>query len=414
MAEFTDREHYIPLRKSDLIDLLSKDKALPVEEREPFRRFCRQVSALFHFEYLKKLEELKDAYAPFDPDSETRPLKELGPEERQKSLDRLFTTFTTLMERANFTKLSWADVQAAMADGASDWGINMDVDARAFERVEIFCRGDQNAIRYRKKWFKKKESVKVPTYKRLVFILKLRKHKRLADVKIDDVYMKIFKDIPKLDLEMLLPAGKVQWPKIKFWTFWGLLAGNLAYLLFKVSAAILAIFGALYLLSKDPEKLSENLGKAWEVLTAAAVLGPVAILGGFSYRQYAAYQKTKQSYSLLLTQSLYYQNLDNNAGVLTRLLDEAEEQECREVLLGYYCLWKYGPPQGWNSEQLDDYVELFLEGSVNLKVDFEIGDALEKLERLGLVRKVGSFFHAVPLGQAVLALEQQWQKGLKE
>src|SRR5271170_2638435 len=101
MAEFTDREHYIPLRKTDLIELLSKDKALPVTEREPFRRFGRQVSALFHFEYLKKLEELKDAYAPFDPDSETRPLKELSPEERQKNLDRLFEQFVALMERAN-------------------------------------------------------------------------------------------------------------------------------------------------------------------------------------------------------------------------------------------------------------------------------------------------------------------------
>ena len=59
------------------------------------------------------------------------------------------------------------------------------------------------------------------------------------------------------------------------------------------------------------------------------------------------YQSTRQAYHLMLTQSLYYQNLDNNAGVLTRLLDEAEEQECREVLLGYYCLWKYGPEQGW-------------------------------------------------------------------
>ena len=41
-------------------------------------------------EYLAKLEELKDAYAPFDPDSETRPLKEASPEERQKNRDRLF------------------------------------------------------------------------------------------------------------------------------------------------------------------------------------------------------------------------------------------------------------------------------------------------------------------------------------
>src|SRR5271156_6121316 len=104
MAEFTDREHYIPLRKTDLIELLGKDKALPVEEREAFRRFCRQVSALFHFEYLKRLEELKDAYAPFDADSETRPLHEPSVEDRAKNLARLFEKFIALMERANFKR----------------------------------------------------------------------------------------------------------------------------------------------------------------------------------------------------------------------------------------------------------------------------------------------------------------------
>jgi Protein of unknown function (DUF3754) len=411
MAEFTDREHYIPLRKTDLIELLSKDKALSIEERTPFRRFCRQVSALFHFEYLKKLEELKDAYAPFDPDSETRPLKKPGEDERRKDLDRLFEKFIGLMERANFKRLSWADVRQAMAAGASDWGINMDVDVRAFERVEIFCRGDENSIRYRKRWFKAKEAVKVPSYKRLVFILKLRKHRRLGDVNVEDVYMKIFKDIPKLDLEMLLPGARVQWPKAKAWTFWGLLTANLAYLLLSLGPKLLAVGFAV---ASGIAALQSNFEEAWQLLGTAAVLGPVAILGGFAYRQYAAYQNTKKTYHLLLTQSLYYQNLDNNAGVLTRLLDEAEEQECREVLLGYYCLWKYGPAQGWNSDQLDDYVEMFLEGTVNLKVDFEIGDALEKLERLGLVRKVGSNYHAVPLGQAAQALDQQWRKGLGE
>ena len=47
---------------------------------------------------------------------------------------------------------------------------------------------------------------------------------------------------------------------------------------------------------------------------------------GYSYKSWATYKSTKEKYSLNLTQSLYYQNLDNNAGVLTHLMDEAEEQ----------------------------------------------------------------------------------------
>ena len=58
-----------------------------------------------------------------------------------------------------------------------------------------------------------------------------------------------------------------------------------------------------------------------------------------------------------------------------RLLDEAEEQQCRETYLAYFCLWRFAPPQGWTAEQLDDYVEMYLEGAAGLKVDFEVGGA---------------------------------------
>ena len=58
--------------------------------------------------------------------------------------------------------------------------------------------------------------------------------------------------------------------------------------------------------------------------------------------------------------------------------------------------------------RLDDYVELFLEGQAKLKVDFEIGDALEKLERLRLVVKSGDRFRAVPLEKALEVLDDKW------
>src|SRR3954471_2238669 len=99
MAEYEDREHYIPLRKSDLITLLCADKALPPDEREPFEQFCRLISATFHFEYLERLESLKDYFAPFDPHSHTRPLKPLALDQRDKQLEKLFEEFRALMER---------------------------------------------------------------------------------------------------------------------------------------------------------------------------------------------------------------------------------------------------------------------------------------------------------------------------
>ena len=114
MAEFLDREHFIPLRKSDLTELLVHDKRLPAQQREPFRQFCRLVSATFHFEYLAKLEELKDAYAPFDPDADTKACKPLQAEECKQREDKVFASFAALMERANFKQLKREEIEQAL------------------------------------------------------------------------------------------------------------------------------------------------------------------------------------------------------------------------------------------------------------------------------------------------------------
>src|SRR6185312_7413925 len=128
MAEYQDREHFIPLRKSDLIELLSKDKKLPAAERAPFRQFCTLVSAVFHFEYLKQLEDLKDAYAPFDPDADTKSLHPVSPDERDKDEEQLFHKFTALMERANFKRLSREEMQRALQEVATVSGVQTQVD----------------------------------------------------------------------------------------------------------------------------------------------------------------------------------------------------------------------------------------------------------------------------------------------
>src|SRR5262249_27066440 len=127
--------------------------------------------------------------------------------------------------------------------------------------------------------------------------------------------------------------------------------------------------------------------------------GPISLVLGYGYRQYAGYQTMVQSYSLKLAQSLYYQNLDNNAGVLYRLLNEAEEQEFREAVLAYFFLWRKAGETGWTMDELDDHVEHYLEERAQIKVDFEVEDAMAKLERLGLTQRDGDRYRAVPVAQ---------------
>ena len=372
MAEYQDREHFIPLRKSDLIELLSRDKQLSAAEREPFRQFCTLVSAVFHFEYLRQLEDLKDTYAPFDPDADTKPLQPVSDAQRLKNEVELFEKFTSLMERANFKRLKREEVERALQEVASVSGINTHVDLGMFESLELFVRGDVMGThspplvgQAGQNGRNPHPALPAPRADREASAAQATRprHRHLAGVPED------FQGHPQGGSGYALARRTVRFSRLDQALIIYPLAAGIGLTLYNIGASI----------------MESSLAAAGSLVT----WGLAGAIGGYGYKSYHSYQVKKQDYSLKLTKSLYYKSLDNNTGVLMRLLDEAEEQECRETFLAYFCLWKYAPPEGWTAEQLDDYVELYLEGNANLKVDFEIGDALAKLERLKIVRKIG-------------------------
>jgi Protein of unknown function (DUF3754) len=391
VAEFLDREHFIPLRKHDLMELLVRDKQLPLAEREPFRQFGRLVSAAIHFEYLAKLEELKDAYAPFDPDADTKPCEPLFPEERKGREDKVFAAFASLMQSADFRQLNQEAIHRAVQQTPDDWGLNMDLDLNVFERLEVYERGEVIGGHTRRSWrgLWRLEKVKVPLYQRLALILKLKPHHRIdANLDVNLVYFKLFKDVPRADVDMLLPGSRPRIrPMDRALIFWPLAVG-LALLLYHFTQ-VLPRF-----------ELNE--------LVSLASLSLAAAFCGYAYRSFHNYIAKRQTYILQLIRSLYFKALDSNTGVLMRLLDEAEEQQCREAFLAYFCLSRFAPPEGWTAEQLDDYVEMYLEGTAGLKVDFDVGAALMKLEQMRVVEKENGHYRALTPDKAVDILHWTW------
>ncbi|MFO0806425.1 MAG: DUF3754 domain-containing protein [Gemmataceae bacterium] len=401
----TEREHYIPIRVSDLVEHLSREsgpragQVLTDDEQRRFRRFAQSVSYHMHGIYLGELRRLKDAYAPFDPDSDPKPLAALGDTERAASLQQLFDTFIHMMQRANYTRLSRKDLEQVIL-GASEWGVDMHVNWDIFQQVEVFCRGFGTTRRFLRRWWKgfRREDVKVPTFKRTVVMLKQQPHPALghgADTK--SVFLKLFKDIPRMDVEMLLPGTRIKMPFLDRIKLGGSLTSSLGYVAWKFSTLSLsAITGAL------------SLGTTAAFLT---LYSPIALLLGYGYKTWYSFQVSKQTYSLQLAQSLYYQNLDNNGGVMYRLLDEAEEQETRETLLAWFFLWRYAGDRGWTAEELDHYVELDFLRRLDLDLDFEVEDALNKVLKAGLVETRGDRYVAIPLeaAQAKLDALGEWK-----
>jgi hypothetical protein len=399
MAEFRDREHYIPIRVVDLIDYLCsesgprREQSLEPREQAAFRRFARSVAGHVHTIYLTRLRQLKEAFTPFDPDAEPKPLQTPTAEQRAADLNSLFTTFVNLMERANYTRLTREELEQ-VTQGASSWGIDMDVAWEAFERVEVFYRGKGVGKRTKRKWprFWRHIDVTVPTFSRVAVIFKQQPHKRLGDdADFDSVFLKLFKDIPQQDSEMLLPGGRIRMPKFDRLKLGGSIFSTIGFLAWKIWQSFAGITTAL---------LGGSL---------VGLYMPIALIGGYGYKTWYSFRVSRQQYTLQLTQSLYYQNLDNNAGVMYRLLDEAEDQEIREVLLAYFFLWRYAGERGWTMSELDDYVELDLERRLEIKVDFEIDDAVRKLIAGGMVEQVeDNRYKAAPIDKAQEKLDELW------
>jgi hypothetical protein len=386
------REKYIPIRAADLIGRLAGEPSLAEIDRNAFRQLCRLLMATFHYEFHEKLEELKEAYAAFDPDTDSLVDHPLSSTERQRRADELFDKFGWLLERANFVRLTPGDIKQALT-AASDWGLRLSIDLDMFDRLEVYSRGDVLSRKTRRRWqnLYRPEIVDVPIYQRLVVIFRLNSYRTIdGHLNGETVHIKIFKNIPKVDLEMLLPGSRVKMTlldqsRILLPTVSGV--AMTGWKLFQ-GAIVVAVTGVYGLLT---------------------YLGLIAVTLGYGVKSFFGYLRTQQKYQLSLTRNLYYQNLDNNAGVLFRLLDEAEEQECREAILAYFFLWHFAGETGWSSDRLDSQIEAFIKSETKVAVDFEVGDALEKLKRLGLIEAtVGGLLRALPIKEALKRLDYAW------
>jgi hypothetical protein len=390
MTSSSDSSQFIPLQTTELIELLCDDRDLPAGDREPLRQLAELIQGLHHLRFYRKQVELKNAYNPFDPDTDDTVLMRLSATEKQQRLNLLYRDIAWLLDRAHYRHLNREDIEPFLRE-ASDWGFQMDVDFSAFDHVAIFARGEGFQSRKLRslRTLYRDEEVEVPIFRRLVLILKLRQHPRLGPgVNTEHVYIKIFKDIPRADVDMLLPGARVTLRlfdrgRIGF----GFLSG-LATMAWRMFNDLAEFFQRLV--------LKDNL--LWG-LTIGFI--------GYGYKSYYDYQQTRQSYHLSLTQSLYFQNLDSNAGVLTRLFDEAEEQETRTTLLAYYCLWRFAP-QGANPDELDTFMELYLDCYAEVPLLCETGEALKVLVRLGLAEAHEGRYRAVPLTQALETLRAGW------
>src|SRR6185295_9096353 len=113
----SERDHFIPARKIDVLNAVIADGALGSEpEREQFRQLCKLLGAIYHYEYFDQLERLRDDYFYFDPDTDGHRRAD------QDTLDRtyrdLIVALTSALHDANFIEVAHEEIERAHREDA--------------------------------------------------------------------------------------------------------------------------------------------------------------------------------------------------------------------------------------------------------------------------------------------------------
>ena len=370
-----DKEHFIPVGREKLLECLTEFETCSESEKSELKKFFELISSVLHKQYHKRQIRVQKIYQPLDPDSVI-----ILKDSDTKNSSEVFTELIEILANANYTKLATDELETAV-DNATALGLRMKVDFSLFDELHVYGRGDEIQTWTKKSWWKffKEEEFDVEVYQRLVIAFRLKDHDKLPKEQSSSfVYLKSFKGIPHSDLHTLLPGTQIKMS-----------------LLDRGKIIIPALSGIVLSIVKIARLMVAVTIFASLAYTIKFWVIPAAIIY-YIIKGFLSYQKTKDKYQLNLTRHLYFQNLNNNSGVLLRLLHEAEFQDYREMIITYYLVWKYGQA-GINAEKIHEIAEKKLKETIHLDINFEAEDALAKLEKLGAIKNENETWFPLPM-----------------
>jgi len=408
MGAPSTRQRFLPFRRRDVVEMCVVDGRLDGADAGDFRDLCRILGAVLHFEFHERLEALKDAYAPFDPDADTRQVRVLDETERADCQRRLLVELRSLLDAANFEEVTERDLGRAF-EAESLLEVRLHVDFDDFEDVAFFRRGETvRTATISRLWGLWKREIRFHNYDRVVVYVRFRDAEHFAERRREELsfepgstILKLFQNIPRPDLEMLFPNSEVRMrPVDKAMIGVPAVVSGIVVIATKLLASLgllLVLVGAWLGLSARHVELDQA-----ELIALGVGIGSVS---GYLVRQVSKFKNRKIRFMKTLADNLYFKNLDNDAGVFHNLLDSAEEEEHKEAVLAYWFMLTEGPA---TAAELDRAVEAWFAERWACEIDFEVDDALGKLHRLGLADTDGDRWRAVELDQATRHLDEVW------
>lgn len=374
---------FIPFRRADIVRMCLDEDRLDETRKAQFERVSVEIESHFQREFHQIKQQLKDSYGPVDPDADTRVVESFRDD---KAAQRLAGILDKVLDRANYEKVTREQLEHAF-NTASLFNLRLYVDLDEFEEAMLFTRGATSQIETVSKFFGLfKRDVEFVNYDRVVLYIRFRDdvdaESTLGGCQPGSTMLKLFQNVPGADVEMLFPNTRVGMRLIDKLLIGvpAIVSGGIV-MTTKLGATLVllgSLLGFWLGVNSEPVKLDKAA-----VLVLIAGLGTV---GAYLWKQYSSIKNRKLRFTQALTENLYFKLLDNNAGVLFRVLDEAEESECKESLLAYYFLLAEQAPM--TAQQLDQAIEAWFAVRWQCQLDFEIDDALKKLKLLDLATEI--------------------------
>ena len=343
-------ERFIPIDFRELQENLEKENII---KKDAMQNLVSTLNDSIHNSLHPKLLNLQKNYHPFNPDKDTVSIKEYSKDELVSSQKQLQEEIRVILNNANYEKLSQEELNSSINE-KSPYGVEVSVDFEYFENIELYFRGSAiktEKFRSLKSLYFKKEETQTKVFKRLFILFKPKDSSQ-------KIFIKLFKNIPSTDLDTLFPNTKVKMT----------LVDKLKLLLTGGSGTV---GGAVTLMSKIAI-----------LIEPIALLTAIGAFVGILWRQVKSVFNHRVKYMAKLSKNLYFYNLGNNAGVISHLIQSAQEEEFKESFLAYIFLYKNG---ALSAQELDKSIEEYIKKTYNISMDFEIEDALLKLRHMELI-----------------------------
>ena len=394
-------ERFVPQRTGQLTRDLAARPWPAGGSAEEFRAFAQLLAALYHYEFHERERRAVDAWdAITDTDGD-----------HDVAAGAITAELSGLLDGANYVPVTMAELDDALSR-ESLIPLRLDVDLDDYDEVLIYRRGShERSVTIPKLRGLRKEEKTITVDERVVVHTRVKPESWFDERGIDPpsrnlvpghVSLKQFQNVPRADIEMLLPSTRVRFRPIDT-IIVGVpaVASGIAVLATKLLPTIgliaLLVAAGLGLRDESPDLDQTAL---------VVLLGGALTLGGFLVRQWTKLKNRRVECLKTLSENLYFRTLADGPGVLHTLLSTAEQQEVIEVLLAYRFL--LDTVDGATAAELDSAIEQWLRDACQQEIDFEIDDAIGKLRRLGVVEEAGDRLQPVPLAGALQALDARW------